>query len=72
MNRNDEFTLKDFMAQMDKVKNLGSMEKIMDQIPGMSRPRKRSTRSVVTKSRGRWHEMRAIYDSMAKRERQAR
>ena len=63
-----EFTLDDFMSQMGQVKKLGPMGKVMGMIPGMSEMSKQMNMGEgdVEKQMGR---MRAIYDSMSKRER---
>lgn len=63
-----EFTLEDFMAQMNQVKRLGSLGSIMEMIPGMSA----LTRNMNLKGdelEGQMGQMRAIYDSMTKKER---
>jgi signal recognition particle subunit SRP54 len=63
-----QFTLEDFISQMNQVKKLGPMSKIMGMIPGMSE----LTRQVnmggdeVEKQMAR---MRAMYDSMTREER---
>jgi signal recognition particle subunit SRP54 len=63
-----EFTLDDFMSQMGQVKKLGPMGKVMGMIPGMSEMSKNMNMGEgdVEKQMGR---MRAIYDSMNKKER---
>src|SRR3954469_21259072 len=63
-----EFTLDDFMAQMSQVKKLGPMGKVMGMIPGMSELTKQIGHDGegVEDQMGR---MRAIYDSMNKKER---
>src|SRR5688500_8134361 len=63
-----EFTLDDFMSQMGQVKKLGPMGKVMGMIPGMSEMSKSMNmgEGEVEKQMGR---MRAIYDSMNKKER---
>jgi signal recognition particle subunit SRP54 len=62
------FTLDDFMAQITQVKKLGPMGKVMGMIPGMSEMSKNMNmgEGEVEKQMGR---MRAIYDSMNKKER---
>jgi signal recognition particle subunit SRP54 len=62
------FTLEDFMSQMGQIKKLGPMSKVMGMIPGMSELTKQVNMGDgdVEKQMGR---MRAIYDSMNKRER---
>src|SRR4051812_9322824 len=63
-----EFTLDDFMAQMGQVKKLGPMGKVMGMIPGMSELTKQVNMNEgdVENEMGK---MRAIYDSMNKKER---
>src|SRR5688500_7968515 len=63
-----QFTLDDFMSQMGQVKKLGPMGKVMGMIPGMSEMSKSMNmgEGEVEKQMGR---MRAIYDSMNKKER---
>src|SRR5918998_1833238 len=62
------FTLDDFMAQMGQVQKLGPMGKVMGMIPGMSEMTKNMgmNEGDVEKQMGR---MRAIYDSMTRKER---
>lgn len=64
--RKKPFTLEDFMAQMDQVKRLGPMDKVMRQIPGMDRLAGGMWMDVEEQMR----RMRAIYDSMTGVERQ--
>jgi signal recognition particle subunit SRP54 len=61
-----QFTLDDFMAQMGQVQKLGPMSKVMGMIPGMSEMTKGMGDGEVEGQMGR---MRAIYNSMSKRER---
>src|SRR5438046_4530933 len=64
-----EFTLDDFIAQMSQVKKLGPMGKVMGMIPGMSE----LTKQLGHDGEGVEHQMgrmRAIYDSMTRKERQ--
>ncbi|HEV2296187.1 MAG TPA: signal recognition particle protein [Tepidisphaeraceae bacterium] len=63
-----EFTLDDFISQMSQVKKLGPMGKVMSMIPGMSELSKQVNMGEgdVEKQMG---QMRAIYDSMTKKER---
>ncbi|HEX4796060.1 MAG TPA: hypothetical protein VH370_19890 [Humisphaera sp.] len=63
-----EFTLEDFMAQMEQIKKLGSMSKIMGMIPGMSRLVSEMNMGEGEIEKQMDH-MRAIYDSMNKKER---
>jgi signal recognition particle subunit SRP54 len=62
------FTLDDFMSQMSQIKKLGPMSKVMGMIPGMSELTKQMNTGdgdVETQMQ----RMRAIYDSMNKKER---
>jgi signal recognition particle subunit SRP54 len=63
-----QFTLDDFMSQMGQVQKLGPMSKVMGMIPGMSEMTKQMNMGEgdVENQMGR---MRAIYNSMSKRER---
>ena len=63
-----KFTLDDFMSQMGQVKKLGSMDRILGMIPGMSQMTKQMNMGGqdVEKQMGR---MTAIYSSMNKKER---
>ncbi len=63
-----QFTLEDFMAQMGQVKKLGSMGKIMEMIPGMSQLTQNMNMNGE-EVEGQMGQMRAIYDSMTKKER---
>jgi len=63
------FTLDDFMAQMGQVKKLGPMGKVMGMIPGMSELTKNMGMNEGDVE-GQMGRMRAIYDSMNKKERQ--
>src|SRR5215218_6526086 len=62
------FTLDDFMAQMTQIRKLGPMGKVMGMIPGMSELTKQMGQGEgdVEKQLTR---MRAIYDSMNRKER---
>ncbi len=64
-----QFSLEDFMQQMGQVRKLGPMSKVMGMIPGMSELTKQINMgdSDMENQMGR---MRAIYDSMNKKERQ--
>ena len=62
------FTLDDFMAQMGQVKKLGPMGKVMGMIPGMSELTKNMGMNEGDVE-GQMGRMRAIYDSMNKKER---
>ena len=61
-----EFTLNDFMSQMGQMQKLGPMSKVMGMIPGMGELTKQMGEGEVEGQMGR---MRAIYNSMSKRER---
>src|SRR5687767_8113767 len=61
-----QFTLDDFMSQMGQVQKLGPMNKVMGMIPGMGDLTKGMPEGEVEGQMGR---MRAIYNSMSKRER---
>jgi signal recognition particle subunit SRP54 len=63
-----EFTLDDFMAQMGQVKKLGPMGKVMGMIPGMSELTKQLGQGEG-EIEGQMGRMRAIYDSMNRKER---
>ncbi len=63
-----EFTLDDFMAQMGQVKKLGPMGKVMGMIPGMSEMTRQMNMSE-SDVEGQMGRMRAIYDSMSRKER---
>src|SRR4051812_273811 len=62
------FTLDDFMSQMGQVKKLGPMGKVMGMIPGMSELTKNMGMNEGDVE-GQMGRMRAIYDSMNKKER---
>ncbi len=63
-----EFTLDDFMSQMGQVKKLGPMGKVMGMIPGMSDLTKQAGMNEGDVE-GQMGRMRAIYDSMSRKER---
>src|SRR3954465_3940063 len=63
-----QFTLDDFMSQMGQVKELGPMNKVMGMIPGMSDVTKNMGMNEGDVE-GQMGRMRAIYDSMTKKER---
>jgi signal recognition particle subunit SRP54 len=63
-----QFTLEDFMSQMGQIKKLGPMGKVMGMIPGMSELTKQVGMGEGDVERQMVH-MRAIYDSMSKKER---
>jgi signal recognition particle subunit SRP54 len=61
-------TMEDFMAQMEQVRKLGPMTKIMGMVPGMSGLTKQLNLNDGL-IEGQMKRMRAIYDSMTKKER---
>ena len=63
-----QFTLDDFMSQMGQVQKLGPMSKVMGMIPGMSEMTKQMNMNEGDVE-GQMGRMRAIYNSMSKRER---
>src|SRR4051795_9673996 len=63
-----EFTLDDFMAQMTQIRKLGPMTKIMGMIPGMGDMMKNMGQGEG-EVEGQLNRMRAIYDSMNRKER---
>ena len=63
-----QFTLEDFMSQMGQIKKLGPMSKVMGMIPGMSELTKQMNMGEGDVE-GQMVRMRAIYDSMNKKER---
>src|SRR5918997_1255045 len=63
-----QFTLDDFMAQMGQVQKLGPMNKVMQMIPGMSEMT-RQMNMGDGEVEGQMGRMRAIYNSMSKKER---
>ena len=64
------FTLNDFMAQMEQVRSLGSMERVLQMIPGMRELMKQLKLGGqdIERQMGR---MQAIYSSMTREERVA-
>jgi len=63
-----QFTLDDFMAQMNQVKKLGSMSRVMEMIPGMSQMTK-NMNMADGDVEAQMGTMTAIYNSMNKKER---
>src|SRR6476469_9226140 len=63
-----QFTLDDFMSQMGQIKKLGPMNKVLGMIPGMSELTKNMGMNEGDVE-GQMGRMRAIYDSMSKKER---
>src|SRR3954469_3044394 len=62
-----QFTLEDFMGQMGQITKLGPMSKVIGMIPGMSEMTKQLGGDTAVE--GQIVKMRAIYDSMSKKER---
>lgn len=63
-----QFTVEDFMKQMDMIKSLGSMGSIMKMIPGMGGMMKQI--GDLSPAENEMKRMRVIIDSMTKKERQ--
>jgi len=63
-----QFTLDDFMSQLGQVRKLGSMDRIMGMIPGMSEMTK-AMKMGGADVEGEMGRMQAIYSSMTKKER---
>jgi signal recognition particle subunit SRP54 len=61
-----QFSLEDFMSQMSQIRKMGPISKVMGMIPGMSQLTQQMGMGDVEGQMGR---MRAIYDSMSKKER---
>lgn len=64
--KNQEFDFEDFLTQMEQVKNLGPLNKIMEMIPGMSGSKELKNMSFDDKEIVR---IEAIIKSMTKKER---
>ncbi|WFD08971.1 signal recognition particle protein [Tepidibacter hydrothermalis] len=64
--KNQEFDFEDFLTQMEQVKNLGPLNKIMEMIPGMSGSKELKNLSFDDKEIRR---IEAIIKSMTKKER---
>lgn len=65
--RNQEFTLDDFLDQLQQVKKMGSLEQLMGMIPGMNKLTKGQDLAVNEKELVK---VEAIINSMTKKERQ--
>lgn len=63
-----QFTVEDFMKQMDMIKNLGSMGSILKMIPGMGGALRQM--GDLSPAEDEMKKMRVIIDSMTKQERQ--
>ncbi len=64
--RKDSFTLEDFQGQLAQIKKMGSLEQIMDMIPGMGKLKKMRN---LTEEEGELKRIEAIINSMTKGER---
>lgn len=62
----DAFTLEDFLSQLRQIKKMGSLEGLLDMIPGMSQLKRKKDLQVDDKDLGR---VEAIISSMTPRER---
>ncbi len=67
--RKDEFTLDDFLAQMQQVKKLGSLENILGLIPGMGGLKKQLAGQDIDLDGKEMRQIEAIIKSMTPRER---
>ena len=67
--RKDEFTLDDFLAQMQQVKKLGSLENILGLIPGMGGLKKQLTGQDIDLDGKEMRQIEAIIKSMTPKER---
>jgi signal recognition particle subunit SRP54 len=65
--RKDSFTLEDFRDQLAQVKKLGSLEQIMEMIPGMGKLKQMRN---MQEEEGELAKTEAIINSMTKQERQ--
>lgn len=66
--RKNEFTLEDFMEQMEQVRNMGPMDEIMGMIPGMGGAKQLNNMQVDDKQ---LDYIEAIISSMTKKERRS-
>lgn len=67
--RKDEFTLDDFLAQMQQVKKLGSLENILGLIPGMGGLKKQLAGQDIDLDGKEMRQVEAIIKSMTPKER---
>lgn len=67
--RKDEFTLDDFLSQMQQVKKLGSLENILGMIPGMGGLKKQLEGQNIDLDGKEMRQIEAIIKSMTPRER---
>ena len=68
MRDREELTLADFMTQMEQVKKLGGVSRVMESIPGMRRLAEQ-VHMGDEEVEGQMARMRGIYDAMTTRER---
>ncbi|MBQ1336468.1 MAG: signal recognition particle protein [Selenomonadaceae bacterium] len=67
--RKDEFTLDDFLAQMQQVKKLGSLDTILGMIPGMGSVKKQLAGQDIDLNGKEMRQIEAIITSMTPKER---
>ena len=67
--RKDEFTLDDFLSQMQQVKKLGSLENILGMIPGMGGLKKQLEGQDIDLNGKEMRQIEAIIHSMTPKER---
>ena len=67
--RKDEFTLDDFLSQMQQVKKLGSLDQILGLIPGMGDVKKKLDDANIDLNGKEMRRIEAIITSMTKEER---
>ena len=67
--RKDEFTLDDFLAQMQQVKKLGSLDTILGMIPGMGNVKKQLAGQDIDLNGKEMRQIEAIITSMTPKER---
>ena len=67
--RKDEFTLDDFLSQMQQVKKLGSLENILGMIPGMGGLKKQPEGQDIDLNGREMRQIEAIIHSMTPKER---
>lgn len=67
--RKNEFTLDDFLAQMQQIKKLGSLESILDMIPGMGGLKKQLDEADIDLDGKEIRHVEAIIKSMTPKER---
>ena len=67
--RKDDFTLDDFLAQMQQVKKLGSLDTILGMIPGMGSVKKQLAGQDIDLNGKEMRQIEAIITSMTPKER---